>query len=125
MSERPAFRCGYDGATDYTFRGKTYELRHHAAGFQREPEDRLIGCIFCRTDSHEFPPAELLAYFPGYVAARYAPTGETYTIGTTCGPLTVDRCMWEFAEEPRQEDSPMGRRAVAWREEMERHGITA
>lgn len=125
--DAPRFHCGYDGETEYYWRGKLWAVRTHAANTQPEPDNRLVGCVFGdSTDNrHEFPPAELMEFFPGYAAAAYVPTGETYQISTTCGPLTCDRCEWQFSEEPRQEFDKYGRlRAVAWRENMERHGVS-
>ena len=126
MNDKPQFSVSYDGETCYTWRGQQWAVRHHAANTQREPDDRLVGCVYSDscTNRHEFPPAELMAHFPGYVAAAYIPTGEKYPFEYTGGTLMVDRCTWQFRGTPRQETCRCYRlRAVAWREEMERHGI--
>lgn len=116
---KPYFKCCYDGAADYEYRGKRYVVRHAEPSTQAEPDNRLVGCVYGYCGAiHDYPPQELLDHFQGYAAARYAPTGETYEIDTTCGKLTVDRCQWEFQTEPRQGYYNGRLTAQAWIDEL-------
>lgn len=110
--DKPRFEVGYNGETEYSWRGNRYCCRsREATGLVAECEGYryLVGTVYATCPGwKEFPPAELMAHFPGYVGARYAPTGETYVVETTCGPITVDRCVWEFDGVPLVEESLLG-----------------
>lgn len=79
---KPQFVCGYQGESDYTWNGVKYSVRHSADdwrpgvwNYSREQYEAervaQVGCIYRSYGSGEFPPAELLEFFPGYVRARF------------------------------------------------------
>jgi len=117
MIPAPQFKLHYDGASEYRWNGKLYEVRHKEAQTQREPDHRLIGCAYgLHGTQREFPPAEFMAHFPGYIPAAYVPTGEQYDFETTCGTLRIDRCEWQFGGTPDVVDTPYGRMSRAARD---------
>lgn len=80
MDDKPRFKCGYAGETEYEWRGNRYSVRSQASWPERYNGDYfwkgvlpLCGCI--RADSlalwHQFPPEELCAFFPEYTPARF------------------------------------------------------
>lgn len=114
---KPSFKVAYDGATEYTWKGKLYECRHHQASTVKAEcqasYDRLIGTVICRTDSSEFPPAELMEHFPGFVRARYRKTGTFHDCHWTGGTLSVPDTELELENAPSVIPSPLGLVAVA------------
>lgn len=85
-TERPRFKCGYAGATDYTYKGRQYVVRTCSMGTDfpwntgvLESMKELTGTL--RNDNcdyhHEFPPDEVCEFFKGYVPAKYS---EDYKI---------------------------------------------
>lgn len=79
-NERPRFKCGYAGATDYTYKGRKYVVRTHSMGSSfpwntgvLESMKQLTGTV--RNDDcdyhHEFPPDEVCAFFEGYVPTKF------------------------------------------------------
>jgi hypothetical protein len=121
---KPSFVCAYDGVSEYRWNGKLWRCRYMEAMGVRpsyKPEcDALIGCVYGCSDGgiHEFPPAELLAHFPGYVGAAYVPNGTQREVEWTGGKFLIDNCDWQFQGTPRVADLPTGRHSAAWAEEL-------
>jgi hypothetical protein len=92
------FVCGYAGETDYTYKGRKYAVRHWAGDDGKYNGDYyatgirpLVGCI--RSDDskhwHEFPPAEVLAFFPDMVGARFTADYRVEYMGGSQPPVVV------------------------------------
>lgn len=71
------FISAYQGAAEYRINGKRYHCRtsaedngQYCKGVYEREILPLVGCVeeFC---SDDFPTEEIMAQFPGYVAARY------------------------------------------------------
>jgi hypothetical protein len=91
MAEQPRFVCGYRGATDYVYKGRKYVVRCFACpgpGATPTSEDGYyngdyyrtgilpsVGTVMCDDSEHrhDYPPADVLAYFPNHVGARWRP----------------------------------------------------
>jgi len=119
---KPEFKVGYDGETEYRWNGQLWRLRRVQAQTQKNPDNRLIGCVRGTSGKNmrTFPPQELMQYFPGYVGAAYMPTGEKYDFKYTGGTIRMDRCKWEFQSEPQQVTGDFGLEAKAWSEEKKK-----
>ncbi len=87
--EVPEFISAYQGASDFRWRGQRYTVRwlgrddgqYNPGVFENEVLP-TVGTVkaFC---SDEYPPAELMAFFKGYVPARYnRKKGCIETLGT-------------------------------------------
>lgn len=74
-----AFKSSYQGESEYLYQGKRYGIRYMLQDTNSfTPEyvpflRRLVGCCYGVSEPLEYPPLEVLANFPGYVAARYTP----------------------------------------------------
>jgi hypothetical protein len=129
LDRKPQFEVAFDGETEYTWRGKRYVARHaypspHNHNGSLDEHMARIGCVWAYSANDDFPPAELMAHFPGYVAGRFARTGETYTIDTTLGPITGHKCKWETDGQPRVGTDSHGQLfAQAWLDELQKMGI--
>ena len=125
MSREPQFRVAYDGETEYTWNGKTFRVRHaySSCSADKVETNARIGCVWACSghDGDDYPPVELMAHFPGYVRGRYRPTGETYLVETTCGPISVNRHVWETETTPQVVHRPHGLFAKAWADELDRY----
>ena len=71
------FICSYQGETTYLVAGKRYDVRHHAhddGHYNGDYYERgilpALGTVR-RASIGDYPPPEVMAEFPGYVAARY------------------------------------------------------
>lgn len=78
---KPSYRGFERGAFYYAWKGQLWRLRKFADGddsyWDQTTFDRgirpFVGCLAAvePPDFYEFPPAELIGRFPGYVGARY------------------------------------------------------
>lgn len=90
MPERPKFLVSYRGLVEYEVDGHKYEVRywgyddgHYNTGVWDTHIKPSIGTVrqlsydtngnWVRDRVHTFPPAEVVALFPGFVGARYVP----------------------------------------------------
>ena len=101
---KPRFYCGFDGVTEFEWQGKKYAARHHPCSktmnreeYQAEA-DAKIGCIYGETNNHDWPPPDLMKFFPGWRMARYAGIGTFRTVEWKCGTFQIENCRWEFAD---------------------------
>lgn len=86
--ETPEFISAYQGASDFRWKGQRYTVRwlgrddgQYNPGVFENDVLPTVGTVkaFC---SHDYPPEELMAFFKGYVPARYNPEkGRIETIG--------------------------------------------
>ncbi len=77
----PRFVCCYQGCSDYSWNGRTYEVRFSCPDWDKTwnytPEKyaaqrvATVGTIMGFCNRHEFPPVELEAFFPGLIRARF------------------------------------------------------
>ncbi len=86
-NDKPRFEVGFQGESEYSWRGRRYRVRSSAADWipnywNYTPEEyaaqyvALVGAIL-GPDMFTFPPAELVAHFPGYVGAKFNPVNWT------------------------------------------------
>jgi len=74
------FLSSYQGESEYSLGGSVWRIRHaaHDDGhwndtvYTREVRP-LVGCVIAKDSAlfHEFPPADVLACFPGFVGAKW------------------------------------------------------
>lgn len=96
-TDRPRFVCGYRGETEYDIGGEKYATRywasnegpyggHYNGDYFAAGILPFVGTVRCLDAKKfgEFPPAHIVALFPGFVAARY-PTGADGRIMFHCG----------------------------------------
>lgn len=97
------FKSSYQGESEYLHDGKRYAIRYmladaHSFSAEYVPFlEQLVGCCYGMTDRLTYPPLEVLANFPGYIAARYTPDYKCveYQDGT---PPQVRRADGLYAE---------------------------
>ncbi len=86
---KPEFISNYQGMSEYKLMGELYEVRHFAIDygdyygdvFEREILPK-VGTVSKKCSS-DFPSDEIMAFFEGYVPARYnQETRHIETIGT-------------------------------------------
>ncbi len=121
----PQFYCGFDGETDITWRGQKWAFRHHAPrGVKPECQDEYaahVGTIrgTYGANRYHFPPAELLAYYPGYVGARYYHTGATHPLELSSGTvLEIRETAFEVESTPKTDTIDGRLVAIAWSQKM-------
>lgn len=69
-----AWKCSFAGSTDYAWGNFSFEVRSYANpnmgwadGYFDSGIMKQLGCVFCRCSmSDGYPPAEVIAAFPGY-----------------------------------------------------------
>lgn len=83
-----SFVCGYQGVSEYKVNGQTYDVRQSESYYGREASLAWVGTVSRNWERDKFPPAEVVALFPGFVGARWNPeTGQTEYDGLS--PETV------------------------------------
>jgi hypothetical protein len=71
------FVVSYDLQCEYRIGDRCYRVRSGAHEGNTRSEYYwsgvvpMVGTVSCRDNPHEFPPAEVLALFPGFVGARW------------------------------------------------------
>lgn len=67
--------CSYQGATDYDINNQRYEVRYRpcamSEGKRYTESIPFVGTVTRSHGRQEFAPADIVALFPGYVAARW------------------------------------------------------
>jgi hypothetical protein len=75
----PRFVCSFAGKSDYQVGGDLYAVRHRAfepnrvfcADYWQESVIPGVGTVRRCSGVDRFPPAEVVALFPGFVGARF------------------------------------------------------
>ena len=104
------FICSYQGEADYDVGDVRYSVRARACTFStataemRESERQQVGCVYRRWGRDGFPPEDVVALFPGYIAARYDQNARRY--------------VYRDGEEPRVKEDLWGLVAVAYLDEV-------
>lgn len=79
------FIVSYQGSAEYDVNGTRVEVRTFAYDPPYHPftpevyESEIlpmVGCVWLRYGYQEFPSADIMREFPGYIAARYLPDPE-------------------------------------------------
>lgn len=116
MAERPRFRVGYAGETSYTYKGREYNIQTHSMGTDfswnegvLEYKKQLVGTLRNGNSDqfHQYPPDEVIAFFPGYIPMRWTADWKPEYLGGVPPAVMPDKCC------------PGGIEAVVWREQRD------
>lgn len=108
------FVCSYRGEHTYRIGSESYHIRRAAydgiyvEGYFESGIVPTVGCVY-GGDIQQFPPAEVLALFPGYVAARWDMESKRWMYRGEAPRVT------------RKSESEVT--ADVWTEELARHSL--